>query len=101
MTTQQQLILDEIEDRCRVKITITPEYANTGIIRALDEETLAATRSLKYDFQDDRAAFRPVASPDLPVGVVYYDRPVPSTRDCIKSTPMELITAVIDYLEGR
>lgn len=102
MTTQQTLILDAIQERCKATLTIDYGYANTGVIRAIDPETMLAVRSLEFDFQERSAKF---VIPQLrahPFACHYYGKPRREGQiDAVKSTPMEMIDAVINYLEGR
>lgn len=101
MTTMQQTILKAIDDKMEpYQYTLDFTYSNTGFIRAIDDNALLATRSLKFMFSDGYVSF------DLPrhetVACHYYGQ---ERRDgqipAVKSTPMEVVDAVVAYLKGQ
>jgi hypothetical protein len=104
MTTQQQLIMDAIIDKMNpYRVTVDKTYNNVGYIRCIDDKTLLATRSLHFDFQETNCTFK-VPGDSTRDGIVashYYGRP---RRDgqiaAVKSTPMEAVDTVVNYLKG-
>jgi hypothetical protein len=105
MTTQQQLILEAIVDKMEPHtVTVDKEWANTGYIRCIDDKTLLATRSLRFDFQKEYVNFK-VPGDSTREGIIAshdYGRP---RRDgqiaAVKSTPMEVVDTVVAYLKGE
>jgi hypothetical protein len=102
MTTQQQIILEEIVKRCDpYRVTIDHQYSNTGYIRLIDDATLLAKRSVSFFFADDHATFKTPAPGGETVATHYYGK---ARREghipAVKSTPIEMIDTVVAYLKG-
>jgi len=101
---QQSVIIEAIENRMHpLRITIDHKYANTGYIRAIDEHTLLATRTVSFTFQDERFDFQAVEPADRSQYVACHRYGTPRREgqiDAVKSTPVEAIDAVVAYLKG-
>lgn len=102
MTTQQQIILEEIVNRCDPhRVTIDHQYANTGWIRLIDDATLLAKRSVSFFFANDHATFKTPSPNAEPVATHYYGKERREGHiDAVKSTPIEMIDTVVAYLKG-
>ena len=104
---QQQLIIEAIENAMDPHpITIDGEYANTGVIRAFDIKTMFATRSIHFDFQLNRCEFKRPGPPgctarQVLAAHVYGRARLDHEGDHVKSTPAEVVDAVVAYLKGR
>jgi hypothetical protein len=101
MTTQQQMILDAIEKRVAGAITIDYTWGNVGFIRNVDPTTLAATRSLAFDFGSESCTFK-TPSPNSEIfASCWYGKPRREGHiPAVKSTPGEVVDAVVAYLNG-
>jgi hypothetical protein len=104
MTTTQQMILDAILARAKRPLTIDFDFANTGYIRSIDETTLRALHSLRFEFQKERCSFEiPGYHPqpyDKFVATHYYGQERTERQiKAVKSTPMEVVDAVVAYLD--
>lgn len=103
MTTMQQTILQAIEDKSYgITYTLDFTYSNTGFIRALDPKTLMATRSLRFMFQDGSVSFESTDPKYKTVATHYYGKERREDHiPAVKSTPVEVVDAVIAYLKGE
>ena len=102
MKTQQQIILDAIVDELEQTrhVTVDFVYANTGYIRVIDATTLAATRSVTFDFQKTYVTFKVADSPDY-IASHTYGKPRRDGQIAeVKSTPREVVDTVVAYLKG-
>lgn len=101
MTTQQQIIMETIRDGMKIHtVTVDYDFANTGWIRRLDPLTLLATRSVHFDFQNGGATFTDGGSGvDGYIATHNYGKERRQGQiPAVKSTPKEMIDAVVNYL---
>lgn len=103
---QQQLIIEAIVNAMEPRrVTIDHQYANTGFIRVIDERTLLATRSVSFNFQAERFDFKRVtpgdrSAEDWLASHTYGRERREGQVPAVKSTPIEVVDAVVAYLKG-
>ena len=100
---QQQLILNALTERMTQAgwtFTIDYDFSNNGIIRIVDPTTLATTTGVEFKFERDLCTFTRPGSDDW-VAVHWYGKERTSQSMKVKSTPGEVIDAVMTYLTGN
>lgn len=96
----QTLILDRLTDRLTAAgatFTVDFKYANTGTVRVLDPDTLAAAAQLDFDFQDRRCSFD--VDYRTTIACHWYGQARTETQiPAVKSSPGEVVDTVVAYL---